>query len=605
LEVSAIKPHYHPTITMGVQGAKAVLHQIKGLTLDHLEAASRVHAELRGEDLPITAVIDASWNGMRSGHRDAVEYMVDTLRALIGKAYQIFLVFDPETRCHTKVASIERKGKRECARAMAYRSKTETMRITTELRTERLTEAERQAKLAAQKKLQSAIQAAENLGKKLLPHDFEERLREEVEKLEGNVVCFTGSFQADSMISKLVENNEVDLIFASDADYSFVNGPKCLQVTEFKLKNNGKVLSDVVVKSGFYDSLHAVVAASGDLDVENIDQAEYPLIDGQEDLRYCLAVGLALGCDVLVGGISGLGLEKLNHIIKSAQAECGVLLTADNLLEALSKWTGCDLSFQELKVLLDAWYFEPAAVTESGEFHYVFHAPAGPVDEYCAAFAEKSEPGIQLIECHGHVGQHPHKYLRTLVVSCSDCESLCCGFCCVGYSPSKRINKYQKWTCLRCHASEIPADDVTTEKMREEILAAGLRVPQEATVAELQGLYEEAIENQAFHVPHDITYPLLQSKCLTDGTLEYITTFNFENGGRMVHDPLLKADLLVELTALLSKMVTFSDLYVRDDMSSAHQKATEALPDIVNKFCEGSRADHGERLKKMGLEACS
>jgi len=459
---------------MGVQGAKAVLHQIKGLTLDHLEAASRVHAELRGEDLPITAVIDASWNGMRSGRRDAVEYVVDTLRALIGKAYQIFLVFDPETRCHTKVASIERKGKRECARAMAYRSKTETMRITTELRTEQLTEAERQAKLAAQKKLQSAIQAA---------------------------------------------------------DYSFVNGPKCLQVTEFKLKNNGKVLSDVVVKSGFYDSLHAVVAASGDLDVENIDQAEYPLIDGQEDPRYRLAVGLALGCDVLVGGISGLGLEKLNHIIKSAQPECGVLLTADNLLEALSKWTGCDLSFQELKVLLDAWYFEPAAVTESGEFHYVFHAPAGPVDEYCAAFAEKSEPGIQLIECHGHVGQHPHKYLRTLAVSCSDCESLCCGFCCVGYSPSKRINKYQKWTCLRCHASEIPADNVTTEKMREVILATGLRVPQEATVAELQGLYEEAIENQAFHVPHDITYPLLQSKCLTDGTLEYITTFNFENGG--------------------------------------------------------------------------
>jgi len=72
------------------------------------------------------------------------------------------------------------------------------------------------------------------------------------------------------MISKLVEDNEVDLIFASDADYSFFNGPKCQQVTDFKLKNNGKLLSDVVVKSGFYDTLRSVVAVSGDLDVENL-----------------------------------------------------------------------------------------------------------------------------------------------------------------------------------------------------------------------------------------------------------------------------------------------------------------------------------------------
>jgi len=155
------------------------------------------------------------------------------------------------------------------------------------------------------------------------------------------------------MISKLVEDNEVDLIFASDADYSFFNGPKCLQVTDFKLKNNGKLLSDVGVKSGFYDTLWSIVAVSGDLDVENIVKAEYPLIDGQEDPWYHLAIGLALGCDVLVGGISGLGPEKLDQIIKSAQDESGTPLSADNLLRALSKQAECDLSFQELKVHSD------------------------------------------------------------------------------------------------------------------------------------------------------------------------------------------------------------------------------------------------------------
>jgi len=57
----------------------------------------------------------------------------------------------------------------------------------------------------------------------------------------------------------------------------------------------------------------------------------------------------------------------------------------------------------------------------------------------------------------------------------------------------------------------------------------------------------------------------------------------------------------VELTTLLSRMVTFSNVHLREDMSPAHQNAAEALPDIVNKFCEGSRADHAERLKKWAL----
>jgi len=87
----------------------------------------------------------------------------------------------------------------------------------------------------------------------------------------------------------------------------------------------------------------------------------------------------------------------------------------------------------------------------------------------------------------------------------------------------------------------------------------------EASVAELQGLYEEAIENQAFHVPHETRCPLLQSRSITDGTLEHITTFNFEDGGRTVHDPQLKADELVELTTFLSKRVTFSDYFFQSN----------------------------------------
>ena len=55
-------------------------------------------------------------------------------------------------------------------------------------------------------------------------------------------------------------------------------------------------------------------------------------------------------------------------------------------------------------------------------------------------------------------------------------------------------------------------------------------------MAELQGLYNEVVENCACDILHDVQYPLLPSCSLTDGTLEVITAFEFQDGGQMVHD---------------------------------------------------------------------
>ena len=39
----------------------------------------------------------------------------------------------------------------------------------------------------------------------------------------------------------------------------------------------------------------------------------------------------------------------------------------------------------------------------------------------------------------------------------------------------------------------------------------------------------------------------------------------------------------MQLSELLSTLVFFSDAYLKDDMSATHWKATEVLPDIINK----------------------
>ena len=317
------------------------------------------------------------------------------------------------------------------------------MRITTELRTARLTEAERKEKEDEQKKLQKAIHTAENKGKRMLPPDFSDRLMEEAGNLDGSVDFCTGTFQADSVIAKLVLDGEVDIIIANDADFSFLCGSYCLQATEFKAKN-GDSMTDVTVKSGCLATITAVADASEDLEAKSIVDAKYPFIDGVDDPRYRLAVGLALGCDVLVGGITDLGPSKVEKIIEKAKAvaaKASAPLTADNLLKAFSERKECDLSLQELRVLLDAWYFEPAGVTSSGEKQYVFTAPTAPLDTYCAQFADDSSDGVDLIHCHGHVSQPAHQYFKKLSVQCSECKALCCGFCCVDFMPSKRRKK--------------------------------------------------------------------------------------------------------------------------------------------------------------------
>ncbi len=74
--------------------------------------------------------------------------------------------------------------------------------------------------------------------------------------------------------------------------------------------------------------------------------------------------------------------------------------------------------------------------------------------------------------------------------------------------------------------------------------------------------------------------------------------------GRFVHCAVLifKMELILftmmhcqlSIWFLLAKMVTYSGVYITDDMSREHEHATRALLDIVNKVVSGSRKDGGE-----------
>jgi len=495
---------------MGVSGGGDVLHQVPGLKLEHLANACLARAQQNSRS-SVTAVVDASWIGFRATSLPPALFTVAVLEALVSAGFVCHVIFDPAHRHHTKCASIERCGKREESRLAAFSAKQSVMRIANELRTLSLTEAQRKEKVEEQKTLQSTIQKGDNALQSLLPSNFVEDLHSEVEDHFGNradsVFLSTGAFQADSAIAKLILDGMADIVFANDADFSFLCGGQCLQVHEFKLDNKTDCLKDITVKSASLQTVTAVVNASADLGVEKIKKAKVPLLDGVEDPRFRMAIGLALGCDVLVGGIRGMGAASIQKLIVNNN-----LSTADALLEKLSALKDCDLSVAELGVLLDSWFYEPAAVTKDGKKVYMFSAPSQPVDTFLAEFANPSlgaktaVEGVKVITCHGHAGQSPHMFLERLSLKCSQCRNAVCGFCCAGFSPSKRTQKNQTWSCLQCLCPDTPDESIPADEMKQTIIDRGLQVPSDINFADLQELYEAVIEGGACDRKHSVKY---------------------------------------------------------------------------------------------------
>ena len=96
---------------MGIEGAANVLFKVEKLTLEQVVNVGKLLVEKRGKEREVTAIIDASWYGIKASPRDPVDYTIDTLNAKLSTGLHCIVVFDPKNRHHTKVASIERAGK--------------------------------------------------------------------------------------------------------------------------------------------------------------------------------------------------------------------------------------------------------------------------------------------------------------------------------------------------------------------------------------------------------------------------------------------------------------------------------------------------------------
>jgi DNA integrity scanning protein DisA with diadenylate cyclase activity len=210
-----------------------------------------------------------SWLSRKLGKKSVCE-TVSTIEALVSKfvseGFLFYMAFDPEgPRHHTKKASTYREFERQKKMVSCIKAKSQILLIRRELRQggHTIDDDKRKAMYARLHALEKEAKTGEkaNLDCELHPQVIES-VRRSLEQLElshpGRIFVVEGRFQADSYIQHLLTTSQVDLAIGNDADFSFIAGRHCLQVSDFHVKvskKKGIEIDDISIATGFSETI--------------------------------------------------------------------------------------------------------------------------------------------------------------------------------------------------------------------------------------------------------------------------------------------------------------------------------------------------------------
>ena len=135
------------------------------------------------------------------------------------------------------------------------------------------------------------------------------------------------SFQADTLIARRAIKGKSHLIVSRDSDLLAMVGPTCLSVDDYKWEslrrgaNKGRTENKITKSLKSFDlqccskvtKEYALKAITDESDYKKVEVKDpsYPILDSTDSiLRGTIAV--IVGCDVLCGGVDGIGAAKIN-----------------------------------------------------------------------------------------------------------------------------------------------------------------------------------------------------------------------------------------------------------------------------------------------------
>jgi hypothetical protein len=230
----------------------------------------------------------------------------------------------------------------------------------------------------------------------------------------GKVFIVEGKFQADSYIQHLLVTEQVDLAIGNDADFSFIAGGACLQVSAFDIKVNKKDATDIkniTIATGFKNTIDLARNHLGS--IGTYKAAELPLLDGLTDVRTRCLIAVLLANDTFpkelkrhtcLHGIGPAAVRDMINRIHNRQTG-GLDVKFDDLLEealhslpAKNKdpTTLTQLPAKVVKAFVEAMAYEPATVAASGELLYSVTPPTVPLDHFEKGLRQRSCCGSRI-----------------------------------------------------------------------------------------------------------------------------------------------------------------------------------------------------------------
>eukprot|EP00956_Cyclotella_meneghiniana_P040674 scaffold202164_cov66-Cyclotella_meneghiniana.AAC.2 len=587
---------------MGVTKGNLVLHKVSNLSLFDVAAIGRGIASAKGLEKPRIIADCSNIVYVLSKSSSVVSSVVNLLMKWASSGNVMVPACDGMVRPVCKQDTNRRNATKEISRINAFVLRKDIRQAKTRLLNDQLDQNERSSLEKSIATMERSCKTKETQATSKLPNNFVDELRRELSDSGAHsVIPATGGFvdqiavaefQADSYMSEQIVNNKAVMVMTRDSDIPILCGDDCIAIKEFT-KDSFEIVC--VSESTIRTAMSYIPSDSK----AKFTPAQYPLFDGKESHRLRALMMVILGCDVYKSGMKGVGVPKLNELIKNIGDKTEDELYVE-LHDELSQKN--NLTKDVVDTLVDALLYEPSNEASTTRT-YIFDQPQSLpkyLEEFSVDEAFKGgsiTPGPDIVTCKG-VGDKTHLFLKACgTKNCCKCTCAVCTYC------NGEIDK--KVYCLACLASESVVPELgsiqskSIAKMREELVNDRFDGANDLSPDEVEDAYEmlNFLEQYRKQANHSVPYPLYTtSEMDADRTdkWEEILDIDFKGGGAFLAEPELESKHVPGVMKFFAKLVLFRE-GKKTEWKKDHA-VYDALPELFIKFADKSRVDSGFRL---------
>ena len=519
----------------------------------------------------------------------------------------IIIVCDNSSkRHHSKRATILRRGKREREGIQLVENKIELSNLL------RSPGNDSQETIQQINVLQKSIRTLEKNTNKVLPSNFIPHMKQLVDDChcenKGSIDVTEAPFQADPDIARRVVCGEVDCIISDDSDYAMYIGPSAstdMIIRDPYIHMNTLSFRKAKIVTGQESTMSWIDAILKVKETKNYfpKPPKYPIFDKLEDPISRAFFAVAMGCDVLPGGLHNFGPAKAFEIKKQTDNLSTIKEKQEHIRDSI-------LSFSsKTKIDMVSLLVNAQAILYELTFNegYIFNDNVpNCLDSYLNEFKLKNATTkivdcVGTIICPGIIGNNDskHKFMSSCEPKylCCGCKELFCQYCMYETGSEAMI-------CIKCKKNPFSNNRLPTEdKMREALRCTGVFVPVKSTYIDVVELFESLDEFSLIASSLDTVIFPLEPPSIFYSSADVITdrteTIFMKDISSLIVDDNISATTKSDFISIVASLVDMTQLS-QDDKKIGDSWRSVMAKNVLQ-FANDSRVHEGERLCKRAV----